>query len=107
LKNHISNSISGVYKPPAGSVHFSGDEMIIAFADVMCLSGLSRTFQIPRHFPKLTGLENVMVGPVFGAKHDSQKASVEKAKDALDFVQFHIDIDTPNDHLNAECSSPT
>lgn len=100
-KTTFLNSVSGTYKPSAGSVHFAGDETTGAAAEIMCRKGLSRTFQIPRPFPKLTALENVMVGAVFGANHNSEKASLERSKEALDFVHFPLDIHTPADHLNA------
>jgi branched-chain amino acid transport system ATP-binding protein len=67
----------------------------------MCRKGLSRTFQIPRPFPKLTALENVMVGARFGANHKSSKPARQRAEEALEFVQFPLDIHTPADHLNA------
>jgi len=100
-KTTFLNSISGTYKPSAGIVHFAGKETTGAAAEVMCRKGLSRTFQIPRPFPKLTALENVMVGAVFGANHASKKTPLERSKEALDFVHFPLDIHTPADHLNA------
>jgi len=100
-KTTFLNSVSGTYNPSAGTVYFAGDETTGAPAEVMCRKGLSRTFQIPRPFPKLTALENVMVGAVFGANHDSGTPSAQRAREALDFVQFPLDIDTPADRLNA------
>jgi branched-chain amino acid transport system ATP-binding protein len=100
-KTTFLNSVSGTYKPSAGFVHFAGDDTTGAAAEVMCRKGLSRTFQIPRPFPKLTALENVMVGAVFGAHHASNNSPRKRAEEALDFVQFPLGIDTPADHLNA------
>ncbi len=100
-KTTFLNSVSGTYNPSAGNVYFAGDETTGAPAEVMCRKGLSRTFQIPRPFPKLTALENVMVGAVFGANHDSDTPPAQRARETLDFVQFPLDIDTPADHLNA------
>jgi branched-chain amino acid transport system ATP-binding protein len=100
-KTTFLNSVAGTYRPSAGTVHFMGDETTGATAEVMCRKGLSRTFQIPRPFPKLTALENVMVGAVFGADHDSKKPARKRAEEALEFVQFPMDIHTPADRLNA------
>jgi branched-chain amino acid transport system ATP-binding protein len=100
-KTTFLNSVAGTYKPSAGTVRFMGDETTGAPAEVMCRKGLSRTFQIPRPFPKLTALENVMVGAVFGADHDSKKPARKRAEEALEFVQFPMDIHTPADRLNA------
>jgi branched-chain amino acid transport system ATP-binding protein len=100
-KTTFLNSVAGTYKPSAGKVHFMGEETTGAVAEVMCRKGLSRTFQIPRPFPKLTALENVLVGARFGADHASRKPARERAQEALEFVQFPLDPRTPADHLNA------
>jgi len=100
-KTTFLNSVAGTYKPSAGVVHFMGDETTGAPAEVMCRKGLSRTFQIPRPFPKMTALENVMVGAVFGADHGSSKSARQRAEEALEFVQFPMDVNTPAERLNA------
>ena len=100
-KTTFLNSVAGTYKPSAGTVHFHGKDTTGAVAEVMCRHGLSRTFQIPRPFPKLTALENVMVGAIFGADHDSKTPARQRAEEALEFVQFPMDIHSPAERLNA------
>jgi branched-chain amino acid transport system ATP-binding protein len=100
-KTTFLNSVAGTYKPSDGTVHFVGEETTGATAEVMCRKGLSRTFQIPRPFPKLTALENVMVGARFGALHADKTPARERAEEALEFVKFPMDIHTPADRLNA------
>jgi branched-chain amino acid transport system ATP-binding protein len=100
-KTTFLNCVAGTYKPSAGTVLFAGKETTGAPAEVMCRKGLSRTFQIPRPFPRLTALENVMVGAVFGADHGSKTPARQRAEEALAFVQFPMDPGTPADHLNA------
>jgi branched-chain amino acid transport system ATP-binding protein len=100
-KTTFLNSIAGTYRPSSGTVHFEGGDTTGAPAEAMCRKGLSRTFQIPRPFPKLTALENVMVGAVFGANYDSKKPARQRAEEALEFVHFPMDIHTPADRLNA------
>ena len=100
-KTTFLNSVAGTYKPSAGVVHFLGADTTGAPAEAMCRKGLSRTFQIPRPFPKLTALENVMVGAVFGADHGSSKPARQRAEEALEFVQFPMDVHTPAERLNA------
>jgi len=100
-KTTFLNCVAGTYPPSSGAVRFQGEETTGSTPEAMCLKGLSRTFQIPRPFPKLTALENVMVGAVFGANRDSKKRPLERAQEALEFVQFPMDINTPADHLNA------
>ncbi len=99
-KTTFLNCVAGSYKPSRGKVFFEGEETTGASADTMCRRGLSRTFQIPRPFPKLTALENVMVGARFGAHHAHKKPARQRAEEALEFVQFPMDIHSPAERLN-------
>ena len=100
-KTTFLNSVAGTYHPSSGKVFFAGEETTGDTAESMCRRGLSRTFQIPRPFPRLTALENVMVGARFGANHDSKTPARQRAEEALAFVSFPMDIQTPADQLNA------
>jgi branched-chain amino acid transport system ATP-binding protein len=100
-KTTFLNSVAGTYGPSSGKVFFTGEETTGDTAESMCRRGLSRTFQIPRPFPRLTALENVMVGARFGANHDSKTPARQRAEEALAFVNFPQDIQTPADQLNA------
>lgn len=100
-KTTFLNSIAGKFPPTSGTVYFRGKETTGLSADVMCKRGLARTFQIPRPFPKLTVLENVKVGAVFGPDGSRGKSAEERAREALDFVEFNLPIDTPAQRLNA------
>jgi branched-chain amino acid transport system ATP-binding protein len=100
-KTTFLNCLSGTFKPSGGTVHFCGDNTTGARADVMCHKGLSRTFQIPVPFPKLTVLENVMVGAQFGGRHHHATSARQRAEDALDFVQFTLPRDTTAHCCNA------
>lgn len=99
-KTTFLNCVAGSYKPTRGKVFLEGEETTGASADTMCHKGLSRTFQIPRPFPKLTALENVMVGARFGAHHAHKKPARQRAEESLEFVQFPMDIHTPAERLN-------
>jgi branched-chain amino acid transport system ATP-binding protein len=99
-KTTFLNCIAGVYAPTAGKVYFLGKETTGSSADVMCRRGMSRTFQISQPFPKLTVLENVMVGAVFGAGSNGHKSPEERALDALEFVEFPMARDLPAEQLN-------
>jgi branched-chain amino acid transport system ATP-binding protein len=99
-KTTFLNCIAGVYPPSAGKVYFLGEETTGSLADVMCRKGMSRTFQISQPFPKLTVLENVMVGAVFGAGGNGHKSPEERALEALEFVEFPMARDLPAEQLN-------
>src|SRR5512137_2208187 len=100
-KTTFLNCLAGTYKPSAGTVHFRGDDTTGATADVMCRKGMSRTFQIPLPFPKMTVLENVMVGAQFGRPGRHATKARQRAEEALDFVQFPLPHDTPARCCNA------
>jgi branched-chain amino acid transport system ATP-binding protein len=100
-KTTFLNCVAGTYKPSAGTVRFMGTDTTGAPPEAMCRRGLARTFQIPLPFPKLTALENVMVGAVFGADHQHSKPARQRAEEALSFVHFPLDVQTPADRLNA------
>jgi len=100
-KTTFLNAVAGAFPPTSGTVHFMGKNTTGASADAMCRMGLARTFQIPRPFPKLTVLENVKVGAVFGRSGKSATPAVERALQALEFVAFNQPPDTPAEQLNA------
>ncbi|MGD2026895.1 MAG: ABC transporter ATP-binding protein [Anaerolineales bacterium] len=100
-KTTFLNSIAGYFPPSSGKVKFLGKNTTGLSADVMCRKGMARTFQIPRPFPKLTVLENVKVGAVFGAPDGHDKPAEQRAMEALEFVHFSQPPDTPADRLNA------
>ena len=100
-KTTYLNSIAGYFPPTSGSVNFLGKNTTGLSAEEMCRLGMARTFQIPRPFPKLTVLENVKVGAVFGAPDGHSKPASQRALEALEFVEFSQPPDTPAEHLNA------
>ena len=59
-KTTLINAISGLNPPTSGRVIFNGKEVAGTAPEKMCRLGLSRTFQIPRPFPQMTVLENVL-----------------------------------------------
>jgi branched-chain amino acid transport system ATP-binding protein len=99
-KTTFLNCLAGSLKPNGGSVHFLGADCTGATADVMCRKGMARTFQIPLPFPKMTVLENVMVGAQFGGG-SRQTPARKRAEEALAFVQFPLPLDTPANCCNA------
>jgi branched-chain amino acid transport system ATP-binding protein len=98
-KTTLLNAIAGLDSATSGSVHFLGEETTTCSPEEMCHKGLSRTFQIPRPFPKLSVLDNVMVATVFG-NHPRLKDPVNHAREQLNFVEFGLPEDTISEQLN-------
>jgi len=61
-KTTLVNILSGFYRPSAGEIFFRGRRVTGWAAHRMGGSGVARTFQATHVFPRLTVLENVMVG---------------------------------------------
>lgn len=98
-KTTLVNVVAGLDYLTSGSIYFLGEETTGCTPETMCHKGLSRTFQIPRPFPKMTALENVMVASVFGNK---QRVSdpVCHSREQLEFVEFSMPQDTVCENLN-------
>ena len=98
-KTTLLNAIAGLNNATSGAVHFLGKETTHCSPEEMCHRGLSRTFQIPRPFPKLSVLENVMVAAVFG-NDPRLKDPVGHAREQLSFVEFELPENTVSEQLN-------
>jgi len=89
-KTTLFNVINGFLPPDTGSIRFAGAELSGLKPHSVCRRGIGRTFQVARAFPRMTVLQNVMVGAYAGAKDDAEAmdlavaalARVELADDA-------------------------
>lgn len=61
-KTTLFNLISGVLRPDSGSISFNGGTVQGLMPHEIAAKGIARTFQHIRLFPKMTVLENIMVG---------------------------------------------
>lgn len=77
-KTVMLNILTGILKPTKGQVLFEGNDITNQGITERCKSGIGRTFQVPRPFEKMTVLENLMVGGVYGAGLNEKQAK-EKA----------------------------
>ena len=62
-KSTLFNTLTGVIRPTSGEIHFDGIRTTKSPPDVLFRQGLAHTFQIPRPFPQMTVLENLMLAP--------------------------------------------
>lgn len=100
-KTTLFNIVAGAYSPDEGSVLIGGHEAARGDAKSRIALGLGRTFQIPKPFPQMTVLENVLTGAQnqsgeriwpnflqFTRVAAEERAAVEKARGLLDFVKL-------------------
>jgi branched-chain amino acid transport system permease protein len=83
-KTTLFNVINGFLAPDRGTIHFAGAPLIGLLPNQVCRRGVGRTFQVVRAFPRMTVLENVIVGAFVAARDDA--AAQRMALAALDRV---------------------
>jgi branched-chain amino acid transport system ATP-binding protein len=98
-KTTLFNLVAASLKPDAGQLTLDGARIDGLRPDEVFARGLARTFQIPRPFPAMTVLENVMLAPQAqagerfwanwlrpGAVAAEERRNRERAMHWLDFV---------------------
>jgi len=83
-KTTLFNVINGFLAPDRGAITFSGESITGLRPNQVCRRGIGRTFQVVRAFPRMTVLENVIVGAFVGAPDDATARQMALA--ALDRV---------------------
>ena len=81
-KTTFTNVVSGLIHPTSGTITFKGTDITLLDPYLISAMGLSRTFQKAQVFPKMTCLENVMVG-----HHPRFKAGILKTMFRPPFVR--------------------
>ncbi len=99
-KTTLINAISGLNPPTSGKVIMFGRDTTGKAPEKMCRLGLSRTFQIPRPFPKMSALESVMTAAIFGNPPGRVKDPVALSREMLAFVEFPLPETTVSEQLN-------
>jgi branched-chain amino acid transport system ATP-binding protein len=98
-KTTLFNCLAGLFPPTSGTLALEGERIDRLSPDRIFARGLARTFQIPRPFPDMTVLENVMVAPLHqrgerfwanwftpGRVAAEERALVAEARHWIDFV---------------------
>jgi len=74
-KTTMMNLISGALKPDSGKILFDGMDITGKDSYQICRYGINRTYQIPRPFPGMTALLNVVVGVLCGKRRPDMSLS--------------------------------
>ena len=86
-KTTVFNLIAGVFKPDGGTIKLEGQDITGASPAAVCQRGIGRTFQIPLPFTRLTVLENVRLGRVYGSRPaQSIRQAETEADEILEFI---------------------
>jgi len=80
-KTTLFNLLNGFIAPNTGKVLWRGTDVVGLKPNEICRRGVGRTFQVVRPFPRMTVLQNVVVG-AFVAEPTDERA-IELAREAL------------------------
>ena len=96
-KTTLFNIISGRLRPDNGKVLFKGQEITPCKPHKICRLGISRTFQSSRPFPRMSTLNNVLVGRAFGKRFcfSNSSADIKTAQELLEVVGIAHKSRTP------------
>jgi branched-chain amino acid transport system ATP-binding protein len=81
-KTTLFNVIAGAIMPDGGRVLFRGRDITGRPSHAVCHAGIARTFQIVQPFARLTVLENVAAGWLFGRRGAATRAGRAAAEAA-------------------------
>src|SRR5260370_22037582 len=87
-KTTLLDLIMGAAPLDTGSIHFSGERITGLGVSTICHRGIGRTYQIPQPFKHMTVLENLLVGELYGSRHQSMKAAKAHARELLERVEL-------------------
>jgi branched-chain amino acid transport system ATP-binding protein len=85
-KTTAFNVITRLYRPDSGRVAFGGRELTRTPAHRIIRLGISRTFQNVVLFPRMTVLENVLVGTHSRRSFFAERQARRDAEDALEYL---------------------
>ena len=79
-KTTLFNVITGVFRPTSGAILFEGKNLVGLKPHDICRLGITRTFQVVKPLPKMTVLENVMVGAFarVGTKEEAREIALRE-----------------------------
>jgi branched-chain amino acid transport system ATP-binding protein len=87
-KTTLFNIISGRLKPTSGNILFEGKKINGLKPHRVCTLGISRTFQSSRPFVKMTALNNILAGLLFGKGFHlrTRPEDIQMARELLEVV---------------------
>ncbi len=100
-KTTFVNLVTGVLRLDSGRIRLNGACIKSLPPYTRARLGIARTYQIPRPYPNLTVLENVLVSALFSAGQKGEEA-VQAAEEALKFVGLRGVAERLASELNAE-----
>ncbi len=85
-KSTLFNLIAGALRPDGGRIRLRGRDVAGLAPHRICALGIARTFQLVRPFARLSVLENVLVGRLYGRSRTTATDAVAEAERLLALV---------------------
>ncbi len=85
-KSTLFNLIAGALRPDGGRIRLRGRDVAGLAPHRICALGIARTFQLVRPFARLSVLENVLVGRLYGRGRRTTAEAVAEAERLLALV---------------------
>ena len=98
-KTTLFNLIAGALRPDAGRIRLRGHDIAGLAPHRNCANGIARTFQLVRPFAGLSGLENVLVGRLYGRARTTTVEAVAEAERLLALVGLEDRAGVPASRL--------
>ncbi|WP_331772857.1 ABC transporter ATP-binding protein (plasmid) [Embleya sp. NBC_00888] len=97
-KTTLLGCIAGSHPVTSGRIEFAGRDITHTPSHHRAVTGIARTFQVPRPLGSFTVAENVSIGAMFGHRRQARSAAVATAREVLDQVGLadhaHASIET-------------
>jgi branched-chain amino acid transport system ATP-binding protein len=94
-KTTLVNLITGVQRASGGRIVFGGKDVTTQRPFQAARRGLARTFQIVQPFPRMSVIENVAAGAMFGGTHSRARDAMAIAREQLEFTGLSEFADRP------------
>jgi len=94
-KTTLVNAITGVVPASDGRIRFHDEDVTAQRPFEAARRGIARTFQVVQPFPRMTVLQNVAAGALFGGRHASVAEATTVAREQLEFTGLAPFADRP------------
>lgn len=86
-KTTLFNLITGFLKLDSGRINFRGEDISGLKPHRICEKGIARIFQLVRPFARMTAVQNIMVGRLYGrSPARGMKQAKAESEEILDFI---------------------
>jgi len=82
-KTTLLNLMMGAVPLDKGTIRFAGERINGLLVSDICHRGIGRTYQIPQPFKRMSVLENLLVGELYGRRQQGMKRARQQALEVL------------------------